>query len=120
MANEDPRVVAGMARVRAALDHVQQAQVELSRAIADLSAVIGFIPEGDKLSKLYDQTRKVWYAIQDRMLTGPSKRYPEINMLDRTPDARDADPHERGCGYRGWKANFYAPMPFLKKASDGE
>lgn len=108
----DPRFVVGEARVRAALDHVQQAQVELSRAMADLSSVIGYIPEGDALSKLYDRVRSVWYRIDAKLKSGPTKRYPEINRLDRAPEPGEADdPHARGCGYRGWRTNYFSPPP---------
>lgn len=108
----DPRFVVGEARVRAALDHVQQAQIELSRAMSDLSAVIGYIAEGDALSKLYDRVHALWYRIDGRLRTGPSKRFPEINRLDRSPAPGEADdPHERGCGYHGWRRDFFGPPP---------
>lgn len=80
--------------------------------MADLSSVIGYVPEGDALSKLYDRVRSIWYRIDGKLKSGPSKRYPEINRLDRTPEAGEAaDPHERGCGYHGWRTDYMAPPP---------
>lgn len=105
------RRTVGEARVRAAMDHVQQAQIELGRAMADLSAVIGFIPEGDKLSALYDKVHSLWYKIRARLDAGPTKRYPEIGLLDRIPFAGDhVDVHAKGCGYRGWRVDFQCPI----------
>jgi hypothetical protein len=51
------------ARVRAALEHLQQAQVEVERARQQLAAVVGVLPEYDRLGKLYERVRAEWYRL---------------------------------------------------------
>lgn len=87
---------AGELRIRAALEHIEEAQIEIGRAIADLSAVRGFVREGERLQKLYDRIRAEWdrvtYAKKPR---GADETYRE---LDRETQQHDENPHYHGCG----------------------
>lgn len=99
----------GRARVQAALDHLQQAQVEIDLARMDLCAVIGYAGTSDQLGTIYQTIRRAWYKLQAGFERGPTKRYPQINELDHTPTTAERDdPHAGGCGRRGWTNSFFA------------
>lgn len=103
------RVAVGTARVRAALDHIQQAQVELNLAMMDLCSVIGYVPEGDKLHKLHGAIKAMWYRIEKKLERGPTRNAFRTNELDHQPsDAERANPHRGGCGRAGWKESFFS------------
>lgn len=98
----------GRARVRAALDHVQQAQVELGLAMADLCSVIGYVPESDRLNKLYAKIKDEWYRLDTKIARGPTRAFPQINQLDHTPTADEQiNAHAGGCGRRSWRESFF-------------
>lgn len=86
----------GLARVKAALDHIQTAQLELSHAQADLSAVRGYVDDWRRLGKLYERIRAEWYRLNTKM-ERPGKG--ETGDLDRDPTERDHNPHTTGCGH---------------------
>lgn len=96
---------AGSARVRAAMQHVEEAQRELGRAMMDLSAVIGYVREGAALEKLYDKVKAEWYRLDSRVgfdeRNQSRKPVGFVGALDREPDELDMIPH-RGCGNPTW------------------
>lgn len=94
---------AGSLRVRAAMDHVQTAQRELSRAMADLSSVRGYVSDGDRLRRLYDRVHAEWYRLNGK-LERPARG--QVGELDREPLAADADPHANGCGRPRWRPEW--------------
>jgi hypothetical protein len=94
------RRVHGLARVRAALAHVQQAQNELGRAQQDLSAVIGYTPEWTRLGKLTSKVRDEWYRLESK-LRKPARG--DLGQLDGNNVDDDGMPRETehphaGCG----------------------
>lgn len=99
----------GRDRVRAAMDHVQQAQVELSLAMMDLCSVIGYVPNVDRLSKLHTKIKAEWYRLDKKIARGPTRGAPRTNELDHTPTAEEqGNAHAMGCGRRGWKTSFFS------------
>lgn len=106
------RVGVGSARVRAAMDHVQQAQVELNLAMMDMCSVIGYVTESDKLRKHYDAIKSIWYKLDKKLKRGPTRNAFRINELDHQPaDYEIANPHAGGCGRRGWRESFFSTDP---------
>jgi hypothetical protein len=64
---DDPRAArkaAAEARVRAALDLIQEAQMLLGRACAALSSVQGMNPSWREVGKRYDQVHGTWYTVE--------------------------------------------------------
>lgn len=51
-------------RVREALDHIQNAQLELGRAAAALSSLQGGAGVWSATGKLYDRVHAHWYRVQ--------------------------------------------------------
>lgn len=98
MSPKPTRHEAGTLRIRAAMDHVQEAQYEMSRAMQDLSAVRGYGQDVRRLEKVYEKIRQQWYMIERHLRTPPSRKNPEMGALDREPTERDAHPHQNGCG----------------------
>lgn len=92
------RKEAGTLRVRAAMEHVEEAQREIGRAEADLSAVIGYGPEYLRLLKLYKIIKAQWYKLDATLRRVPVKSNPRLGDLDRDATEADAEPHARGCG----------------------
>ena len=97
------RLRVGRQKLEAALDHIQTAQIEMSRATADLSSVRGYFPEWRHLSKLYDRIRVEWYRVHNKMKR-PARG--QTGELDREPNDRDHDVHATGCGQPGWRRGF--------------
>lgn len=60
------RKAAGEARVKAALDLIQEAQMLLGRACAALCSVQGMNPSWREVSKRYDQVHGTWYAVEQK------------------------------------------------------
>ena len=60
------RTAAAEARVRAALDLIQEAQVLLGRACAALSSVQGMKASWRQVGKRYDQVHGTWYAVEEK------------------------------------------------------
>lgn len=50
-------------RLLKAMEHVEVAQGELTSACAELSCLIGAIPQWRVSSKLYERVRKFWYRL---------------------------------------------------------
>lgn len=92
------RKIAGDLRVRAAMEHVEAAQVQLMRACADLCSVIGFGPEWMRVSKLHGLVKATWYRIDAKRSKARRGRNGE---LDRATTERDHNPHVTGCGAGG-------------------
>ena len=92
--------LAGCLRVRAAMEHVEEAQRELGRAQADLCSVIGYTKEFDRLRKLYEAVKTEWYRLDGKLRSVPPKTNPRMGQLDREPNEKDAEPHRQGCGGR--------------------
>ncbi len=59
------RAAAG-ARVKAALDLIQEAQLLLGRACAALSSVQGMNPAWREVGKRYDQVHGTWYQVEKK------------------------------------------------------
>lgn len=53
-------------RVQDALRRIESAQNELSRACADLSSVVGAMPEWKKAFKLSDSCKRFWHALHGK------------------------------------------------------
>jgi hypothetical protein len=85
------------ARVRRALELIESAQNDLSRASAELSAVIGAIPMWRRTAKLSDACKRTWYELEQRdrrrwALDGMHSDE-DVEEANRAADARsDADP----------------------------
>jgi hypothetical protein len=60
------RKEAAQERVRAALDHLQEAQALVDRAGQELCDVIGLCPEWTRLGTLYDQVKRNWWAVSTK------------------------------------------------------
>ncbi len=90
---------AGHLRVRAAMTHIEAAQVELARASMDLSAVVGFVQEGERLSDLHSKVKALWYRLEEKLRGHPgTNRKGELNREPLPEDLRDG--HYHGCGGR--------------------
>jgi hypothetical protein len=82
---DDPlsaRKAAAEARVRAALDLIQEAQTLLGRACAALSSVQGMNPSWREVSKSYDQVHGTWYAVEQKAARLRGRGW---LLLDREP-----------------------------------
>ena len=90
---------AGTARVRAAMEHLTSAQLELRRAAMDLGAVTGYAVEHGTIRSLHDQSRAAWNMLDDK-IGGPPKG--KTGELDRNPTEADRNAHEAGCGERSY------------------
>jgi hypothetical protein len=53
-------------RVAAALVAVEAAQSDIDQAVQALSAVRGFLPQYERLRKIYEMVRAAWYAVEQR------------------------------------------------------
>jgi hypothetical protein len=67
VADLDPAVVRTEAerRVRKALDHIQQAQLELGRASAELASLERGAVVWRLIGKLYDRVHAAWYRVEE-------------------------------------------------------
>jgi hypothetical protein len=53
-------------RVAATLNAIEAAQADLDRAVQALSAVRGFVPQYERLRRIYETVRAGWYAVEKR------------------------------------------------------
>jgi hypothetical protein len=53
-------------RVAATLNAIEAAQADLDRAVQALSAVRGFVPQYERLGRIYETVRAAWYAVEQR------------------------------------------------------
>jgi hypothetical protein len=60
------RKAAAAARVKDALDLIQEAQMLLGRACAALCSVQGMNPSWREVSKRYDQVHGTWYSVEQK------------------------------------------------------
>jgi hypothetical protein len=82
---DDPlaaRKAAGEARVGAALDLIQEAQLLLGRACAALSSVQGMNPSWREVGKRYDQVHGTWYAVERKAASARARGF---LLLDHEP-----------------------------------
>lgn len=94
---------AGLARVRAAMEHVEKAQGELRQAQQDLSAVFGYTPEWTKLGRLHDKVRDEWYRLDAKVRKPARGATGHLDGNNRGPDGlplAGEHPHA-GCSGRG-------------------
>lgn len=70
------------ARVKVALDYVQEAQLLLGRACAALCSVQGMNPQWQDVSKRYDQVHSAWYGVERK---AASLRMRGQLLLDHEP-----------------------------------
>jgi hypothetical protein len=61
-----PEVVRAEAerRVRAALEHIQLAQLELGRAQGELASIEGGVVVWRLIGRLYDRVHEAWYRVE--------------------------------------------------------
>lgn len=112
MTDAEDRKRVGRARVLAALDHIQQAQIELMLAVSDLCSVIGYVPESDRISALHARIKALWYRLDGVRQKGPTRASPHLGDLDHTPTAKEiANPHAGGCGRGTWRSTFFGDPP---------
>jgi hypothetical protein len=57
------------ARVAATLVAIEAAQTNLDEAAQALSAVRGFLPQYERLAKIYRAVRLIWHAVDQRRRT---------------------------------------------------
>jgi hypothetical protein len=76
---------AGTLRIRAAMNHVQSALVEIGRARTDLDAVLGFSRDCNRLDKLYQAIKKEWRKLDEGLRTVPPKKNPRLGEIDCDP-----------------------------------
>jgi hypothetical protein len=88
------REAAAAARVKAALDLIQEAQGLLGQAAAALCPVVGMVPEWRKVGALYDRVHAAWYQVEGK---ATSLRLSGRLRLDHEPAASE----ERGAARRG-------------------
>lgn len=81
-------------RIKAAAEHVENAQHELERAVSALAALNFMSPEMDKVSRLRDRLHEAWYRLAP--LSHVRAKACAKASLDREVEAGDEDPH-RGC-----------------------
>lgn len=81
------RRAAAEARVEAALQCIQEAQMILGRAAQELSSVKGMAVEWRKVGAPYDQVHGAWYAVERKAAV---LRARGRLLLDREPDAHEA------------------------------
>jgi hypothetical protein len=94
---DDPlsaRKAAAEARVRAALDLIQEAQMLLGRACAALSSVQGMNPSWRAVSQRYDQVHGTWYHVEKK---AASVRSRGRLLLDREPSPDERESLEESC-----------------------
>lgn len=85
-------------RLKAASEHVENAQHELERAISTLSSLNFMIPEMDKVARLRDRVHEAFYRIAP--LSHVRAKACAKATLDRDPKPGDEDPHKGCCvGY---------------------
>jgi hypothetical protein len=60
------RKAAAEARVKSALELIQEAQLLLGRACAALCSVQGMNPSWREVSKRYDQVHSSWYSVEKK------------------------------------------------------
>jgi len=77
------------ARIRKALDHVQNAQNELDWACAELSSLCGAIPVWRASSKLADRVHSFWYRLDGFRARG-RYRLDDTNIAALTKRAEQA------------------------------
>ena len=88
------RRTAGEARIRAALEHIEAAQVHLSHACAALAAEIGYVKEWDRAAKLMQTVKAFWYRVHEKSRYAPRGKTGELDH-DPTPNEH---PHKGCCG----------------------
>lgn len=86
------RRTAGEARVRAALEHIEEAQIHLSHACAALAAEIGYVKEWERAAKLMQTVKAYWYRVDTKLHTTSRG---DTGLLDHDPKP-DEHPH-KGC-----------------------
>jgi len=77
-----PNTPAAMAKVQAALDHLQRAQAELGRAAQELSSLRFGHPQQLKVLALYDKVHSQWYRLRDFAAS------PQSLSVDSEPEFR--------------------------------
>jgi hypothetical protein len=82
------RKAAAEARVRAALDAIQEAQGLVDRAAQALCSVKGVRAAHERLGRLYDQVHLAWYVVRD---AADSVRHRGALLLDHEPGACEAE-----------------------------
>jgi hypothetical protein len=70
------------ARVKAALDLIQEAQMLLGRACAELSSVQGMNPSWREVGKRYDEVHGTWYSVERKAASVRARGW---LLLDREP-----------------------------------
>lgn len=91
---DDPlaaRKAAGDARVKAALELIQEAQLLLGRACAALCSVQGMNPSWREVSKRYDQVHGTWYSVEKK---AASARARGCLLLDHEPHRDELAPNK--------------------------
>lgn len=56
-----------LARIRRAMEHVEEAQRELGRAATELSSLLYCAPIGNQTMRLYDRVHAHWYKLQAKL-----------------------------------------------------
>lgn len=72
------------ARVKAALDLIQEAQLLLGRACAELSSVQGMNPSWREVGKRYDEVHGTWYSVERKAASVRARGW---LLLDRAPSS---------------------------------
>jgi len=88
---DDPlaaRKAAAEARVCAALDYIQEAQMLLGRAAQALCSVKGMVVEWRKVGARYDQVHGAWYQVERK---AAALRAKGRLVLDGAPTAHEAE-----------------------------
>lgn len=85
---------AGQARIRAAKEHIEAAQVHLMHACAALCSIYGYIPEWNRASKLMQTVKAFWYRVDEKLQRAARGRTGEMDH-DPTPAEH---PHKGCCG----------------------
>lgn len=80
---------AGTARIRAAKEHIEAAQVHLMHACAALCSIYGYVPEWERASKLHQIVKAFWYRVDAKRGRGAT------GELDHPP--KDDEHGHRGC-----------------------
>jgi len=82
------RRAAAEARVKAALDCIQEAQMLLGRAAQALCSVKGMAAEWRKVGARYDRVHGIWYAVEHKAAVLRAK---DRLLVDREPSAHEAE-----------------------------
>jgi hypothetical protein len=85
------RKEAAEARVKAALDAIQEAQLLLGRAAQALCSVKGMAAEWRKVGARYDQVHGAWYQVERKAAVLRAKGQ---LVLDGAPSAHEAELRE--------------------------